>query len=160
MKLLNPFMKKQRTTPPHNIAGIESHLMTSKDKAAFARLADSINRIYEATQIPPIPPSDYRLLFSMIARECQAGTPAQVRSAVLGRAQGAGIFAREDVDFVLDALQRTGAGLTGKTCAATLARLYRDFVLEEYRQAITDPSPDELILINAWFGPGVSEENN
>lgn len=136
------------------------------------RLADlqrSITRIYEACQAPPLPPSEYQLLFTLIASEVRENGFAPNRSseAVVKRAAEAGLkLGTKDVAFVIDAVDELDPWLEHTRSPAAVARAYRDYVLARCTQAGVDLTEDERQLIQVWFGAsqwtaagGATEQN-
>lgn len=137
-------------------------------KMGYAALYNSIKCIYEATGIPPKPPSEYQSLFKVIARECRQGheTHELLRRAVQERARRECVFGEsllaggvpairrqsDDVDFVLDALSNCGTVLEGKSSSARLLESYRGFVFDKCDRAGLKLSEDERALIDVWFG--------
>lgn len=136
------------------LAPVRAMPVTGPDKPNFAHLLHSITRIYEATRIPPIPPSEYKKLFQLVASECQQWryTPVQMRTAVHARAKRERIFESQDVDFVLDTLQGSGAGLDRKSSSASLAQSYRGFISAKCRETGIELSETDRAVIDAWFG--------
>lgn len=118
---------------------------------ALARIQASVTRIHEAAKVPPLPPSEYRMLFGIIAGECRKQGPAELASAVYARTKRR-FFKSEDVDYVLDALRDREAGLRGECSAALLADTYHGFVLDKLHKVGIELSEDEYNLLDIWFG--------
>ncbi len=121
----------------------------------LAELQRSITRIYEACQAPPLPPSEYQLLFTLIAAEVRENGFAPERSAqaVVTRAAAAGLkLSLKDVSFVLDAVDEIDPWLEHTRSPAAVARAYRDYVLGQCSQVGLDLTDDEYQLIQVWFG--------
>jgi hypothetical protein len=121
----------------------------------LAELQQSITRIYEACQAPPLPPSEYQLLFTLIAVELHENGYAPDRTAigVVNRAQEAGLgLAQKDVAFVLKALDEIDPWLEHSRSASALARAYRDYVLSRCRVSGLQLTDDEHQLVQVWFG--------
>lgn len=122
------------------------------------RLADlqrSITRIYEACQAPPLPPSEYQVLFALIATEVRENGFAPDRSAeaVVKRASESGLkLAAKDVTFVIEAVDEVDPWLEHTRSPAAVARAYRDYVLARCAQAGVMLSEDERQLVQVWFG--------
>ena len=126
---------------------------TSSSK--LADLQNSITRIYEACKAPPLPPSEYQLLFTLIASEVheRGFTPLKTAQAVVARANQEGLrIALKDVSFVLDAVDEIDPWLEHTRSAAAVARAYRDFVLTKCQHAGVQLSDDEHQLVQVWFG--------
>lgn len=138
---------------------------TSSSK--LAELQNSITRIYDACKAPPLPPSEYQLLFTLIAAEVhECGfAPVKTAQAVVARATQEGLrVAMKDVSFVLDAVDEIDPWLEHTRSPAAVARAYRDFVFAKCRQAGVQLTDDEHQLVQVWFGasqwspaqPGIS----
>ncbi|MDX2264293.1 MAG: NYN domain-containing protein [Hyphomicrobiales bacterium] len=155
----NPAKHKLREEP---VEPREAQLQTAAPKAAaqsnsskIADLQRSITRIYDACQAPPLPPSEYQLLFTLIAAEVRERKfrPDQTASAVVLRAEDAGLkLAHKDVSFVLDAVDEIDPWLERTQSPAAVARAYRDYVLERCKAAGLHLTDDEHQLIQVWFG--------
>lgn len=121
----------------------------------LAELQRSITRIYEACQAPPLPPSEYQLLFTLIAAEVRENGFAPDRSAeaVVTRAAAAGLkLSLKDVAFVIEAVDEIDPWLEHTRSPAAVARAYRDHVLGRCAQVGVDLTDDEYQLIQVWFG--------
>ena len=121
----------------------------------LAELQRSITRIYEACQAPPLPPSEYQLLFTLIAAEVRENGFAPDRSAdsVVKRAAEAGLkLAAKDVAFVIEAVDEIDPWLEHTRSPSAVARAYRDYVLGRCAQAGVSLTDDECQLIQVWFG--------
>lgn len=118
-------------------------------------LQRSITRIYEASKAPPLPPSEYQLLFSLIAAEVQDNgfRPGRTASAVIARAEQNGVrFAEQDVGFVLGAVDALDPWLERARTPQAIAGVYRDVILNRCRKGGLELSDDERQLIDVWFG--------
>ncbi len=121
----------------------------------LAELQRSITRIYEACQAPPLPPSEYQLLFTLIAAEVRENGFAPDRSAdsVVTRAAAAGLkLAPKDVSFVIEAVDEIDPWLEHTRSPSAVARAYRDYVLARCSQVGVELTDDEYQLIQVWFG--------
>lgn len=121
----------------------------------LAELQRSITRIYEACQAPPLPPSEYQLLFTLIATEVREHGFAPDRSAdaVVKRASEAGLkLAPKDVAFVIEAVDEIDPWLEHTRSPSAVARAYRDYVLSRCQHAGVSLSDDEVQLVQVWFG--------
>jgi hypothetical protein len=121
----------------------------------LAELQRSITRIYEACQAPPLPPSEYQLLFTLIAAEVREKGFAPDRSAdaVVTRAAAAGLkLAPKDVAFVINAVDEIDPWLEHTRSPSAVARAYRDYVLGRCSQVGVQLTDDEYQLIQVWFG--------
>jgi hypothetical protein len=127
----------------------------STGASRLAELQQSITRIYEACQAPPLPPSEYQLLFTLIAVELRENgyAPDRTATAVVNRAQEAGLgLAQKDVAFVLKAVDEIDPWLENSHSAPALARAYRDYVLSRCRVSGLQLTDDEHQLVQVWFG--------
>ncbi len=121
----------------------------------LAELQRSITRIYEACQAPPLPPSEYQVLFALIAAEVREKgfTPERTAAAVVARAGEAGLkLSAKDVSFVIDAVDEVDPWLEHTRSPSAVARAYRDYVLSRCGQAGVQLSDDEYQLVQVWFG--------
>lgn len=129
-----------------------------KEPANTSRLADlqrSITRIYEACQAPPLPPSEYQVLFTLIAAEVRENgfAPDRSAAAVVARAAKAGLkLSEKDVAFVLQGVDDMDPWLEHTRSSSAVARAYRDYVLGRCTQAGLRLTDDEQQLIQVWFG--------
>jgi hypothetical protein len=129
--------------------------MQESNSSKLAELQNSINRIYEACKAPPLPPSEYQLLFTLIATEVheRGFAPVKTAQAVIARANREGLrIAMKDVSFVLDAVDEIDPWLEHTRSPAAVARAYRDFVLAKCHHAGVKLTEDEYQLVQVWFG--------
>ncbi len=127
----------------------------SGNNSRLAELQRSITRIYEACQAPPLPPSEYQLLFTLIAAEVRENgfSPDRSSEAVIKRASAAGLkLSPQDVSFVINAVDEIDPWLEHTRSPAAVARAYRDYVLTRCSQVNLDLTDDEYQLIQVWFG--------
>ncbi len=125
------------------------------NSSKLAELQNSITRIYDACKAPPLPPSEYQLLFTLIATEVheRGFAPVKTAQAVVQRATQEGLrVALKDVSFVLDAVDEIDPWLEHTRSPAAVARAYRDFVLGKCRHAGVQLTEDEYQLVQVWFG--------
>lgn len=121
----------------------------------LAELQRSITRIYEACKAPPLPPSEYQLLFTLIAAEVRENgfAPGRSADAVVKRASEAGLkLGAKDVAFVIEAVDEIDPWLEHSRSPSAVARAYRDYVLAHCAQAGVGLTDDECQLIQVWFG--------
>ncbi|MEZ5852625.1 MAG: NYN domain-containing protein [Hyphomicrobiaceae bacterium] len=129
--------------------------------AAPARAADqqsaihqSIARIQEACQAPPLAPPEYRMLFEAMSQEINdhglIGT--QTILNITARMQERGIdLRRDDVRFVLEVVSEADPWFEQGVSANLFAGRFRNFVVARCRSQGLNLSADELDLIEAWF---------
>ncbi len=125
------------------------------NSSKLAELQNSITRIYDACKAPPLPPSEYQLLFNLIATEVheRGFAPVKTAQAVVARANQEGLrIALKDVSFVLDAIDEIDPWLEHTRSPTAVARAYRDFVLARCRHAGVQLTEDEHQLVQVWFG--------
>ena len=124
-------------------------------------IQQSVARIYEACQAPPLSPPDYRLLFDEMAQELTenglAGT--QTLANIAQRARDRGIeVRREDIKFVLEVVSEADPWFEQGASANLFASRFRNFVVARCRSQGLKLSVDELDLIEAWFaGPSAAQ---
>jgi hypothetical protein len=144
--------------PPLPTTAAASAPSRSKEQTNTGRLAElqrSITRIYEACQAPPLPPSEYQVLFALIAAEVRENgfTPERTAAAVVTRANEAGLkLSAKDVSFVIEAVDEIDPWLEHTRSPSAVARAYRDYVFARCSQAGVQLSDDENQLVQVWFG--------
>ncbi len=129
--------------------------LQESNSSKLAELQNSITRIYEACKAPPLPPSEYQLLFGLIATEVheRGFAPVKTAQAVVARANHEGLrIALKDVSFVLEAVDEIDPWLEHTRSPAAVARAYRDFVLAKCHHAGVKLTEDEYQLVQVWFG--------
>ena len=117
-------------------------------------IQQSISRIHEACQAPPLAPPEYRLLFETIAHEINENglIGAQTILNIAQRALDRGIeLRRDDVRFVLEVVSEADPWFEQGASANLFAGRFRNFVVARCRSQGLNLSADELDLIEAWF---------
>ncbi len=117
-------------------------------------LQQSIARIHEACQAPPLSPPEYRALFEMLANEINSGglQGAQTITNVANRARELGLdIRRDDIRFVLDVVSEADPWFEQGASANLFAGRFRNFVVARCRSHGLKLTPDEIDLIDAWF---------
>lgn len=123
----------------------------------------SIARIHEASQVPPLSPPEYRLLFEIMAAELtQNGlTGVQTVKSIGARAKHAGLeLRREDIEFVLDVVGEVDPWFEQGASANLFAGRFRNFVVDRCRKSGLNLAADEVDLIDAWFVGGGQPKPN
>ena len=119
-----------------------------------ATIQQSIARIHEACQAPPLAPPEYRTLFEVMAQEINENglIGAQTILNIAHRALEQGIdIRRDDVRFVLEVVSEADPWFEQGASANLFAGRFRNFVVARCRSQGLDLSADELDLIEAWF---------
>ena len=125
--------------------------------ASSAAIQQSIARIQEACQAPPLAPHEYRLLFEVMAKEITDNDliGAQTLANITQRAQERGLdVRRDDVRFVLEVVSEADPWFEQGASANLFAGRFRNFVVARCRGQGLNLSADELDLIDAWFAGG------
>ncbi len=125
---------------------------------AGANLQNSIAKIQDACQAPPLAPPEYRVLFDVMAAEINENglSGAQTITNVASRAQKLRLeIKREDVRFVLDVVSEADPWFEQGASANLFAGRFRNFVVARCRGQGLALSVEELDLIDAWFAGGV-----
>ena len=124
---------------------------------ASAAVQQSIARIQEACQAPPLAPHEYRLLFEVMAKEINDNDliGAQTLANITQRAQERGLdVRRDDVRFILEVVSEADPWFEQGASANLFAGRFRNFVVARCRGQGINLSADELDLIDAWFAGG------
>jgi hypothetical protein len=122
-----------------------------------AAIQQSIARIHEACQAPPMAPHEYRVLFEVMASEINENDliGAQTLANITQRAQDRGLdVRRDDVRFVLEVVSEADPWFEQGASANLFAGRFRNFVVARCRSQGLHLSADELDLIDAWFAGG------
>ncbi len=126
----------------------------ARPKDGTSTIQQSIARIHEACQAPPLAPPEYRALFEVMALEINENNllGAQTIQNVLRRAQEHGLdLRRDDVRFVMDVVSEADPWFEQGASANLFAGRFRNFVVARCRGQGLKLSADELDLIEAWF---------
>lgn len=124
-------------------------------RADAPTIQQSITRIHDACQAPPLAPPEYRALFEVMAQEINANglTGAQTLTNITHRAADLGVtIKRDDVRFVLEVVSETDPWFEQGASANLFASRFRNFVIARCRSQGLQLSAEELDLIDAWFG--------
>lgn len=117
-------------------------------------IQQSVARIHEACQAPPLSPPEYRVLFDVMAQEITGNglTGSQTLTNIMQRAHEFGVeVRRDDVRFVLDVVSEQDPWFEQGATANLFANRFRNFVVARCRGQGLALSSDELDLIDAWF---------
>ncbi len=117
-------------------------------------IQQSIARIHEACQAPPLAPPEYRLLFEVMAQEITENglIGAQTIVNMTQRALERGLdVRRDDVRFILEVVSEADPWFEQGATANLFAGRFRNFVVARCRSQGLNLSADELDLIEAWF---------
>ena len=117
-------------------------------------IQQTVARIYEACQAPPLSPPEYRALFDVMAQEISARglTGAPTLDNIAGAAKALGVdIRRDDVRFVLEVVSETDPWFEQGASANLFASRFRNFVVARCRSHGLALSADELDLIEHWF---------
>jgi hypothetical protein len=124
-------------------------------------IQQSIARIQEACQAPPLAPQEYRVLFEIMAKEISDHDLRGVETlnSIARQAQERGIdLRRDDIRFVLEVVSEVDPWFEQGASADLFAGRFRTFVVARCRGQGLNLSADELHLIDAWFlGTGSSQ---
>jgi hypothetical protein len=117
-------------------------------------IQQSIARIQEACQAPPLAPQEYRVLFEIMAKEINDHDlfGVQTLNNITQRAHERGIeLRRDDVRFVLEVVSEADPWFEKGASAELFAGRFRTFVVARCRGQGLNLTADELDLIDAWF---------
>jgi hypothetical protein len=124
-------------------------------------IQQSIARIQEACQAPPLAPQEYRALFEIMAKEINDHDLRGVETlnSISRQALERGIdLRRDDIRFVLEVVSEVDPWFEQGASADLFAGRFRTFVVARCRGQGLNLSADELHLIDAWFlGTGSSQ---
>ncbi len=134
---------------------------TQKAPDAAATIQQSITRIHEACQAPPLSPPDYRTLFEAMAEEITTNSlsGSQTLINIARRTAERGVSVRkEDIRFVLDVVSEADPWFEQGASAALFSSRFRNFVVARCRSQGLSLSAEELDLIEAWFGGSLAAQ--
>ena len=145
----------QTTQTPEQIAPRRPGLSQQSASA----LQQSVARIHEACQAPPLAPPEYRMLFELLSAELREFTynGPQTVANVLERARRAGFQPRQDdIRFVIDVVREADPYFEQGVSPQVFAGRFRNFVVARCRSQGMQLSSDEIDLIDAWFTGGIA----
>ncbi|HYN39748.1 MAG TPA: hypothetical protein VES39_10905, partial [Rhodospirillales bacterium] len=143
-----------RTAPPPTVAPAAPKAAAPRTDQAPS-IQQSITRIHDACQAPPLAPPEYRALFEVMAQEINSNglTGAQTLTNITHRAADLGVtIKRDDVRFVLEVVSETDPWFEQGASPNLFASRFRNFVIARCRSQGLQLSAEELDLIDAWFG--------
>lgn len=120
-----------------------------------SQIQQSIARIHEACQAPPLSPPEYRVLFEVMAEEIAANNLSgqQTLVNIVEKAREMGLeVRRDDVRFVLEVVSEADPWFEQGASANLFASRFRNFVVARCRAQGLNLSAEEIDLIDAWFG--------
>ena len=126
----------------------------SRQTDVATAIQQSIARIHDACQAPPLSPPEYRALFEVMAKEItEAGLQgAQTLNNIAVRAGEIGVkLAADDIRFVWDVVSEADPWFEQGASPSLFAGRFRNFVVARCRSQGLTLSSDELDLIEAWF---------
>lgn len=143
-----------QTAPQRDAAQPMAGPTPARGAEGATALQQSIARIHEACQAPPLSPPEYRALFELLAREIKDSglQGAQTVANVADRAREIGLdIRRDDVRFALDVVSEADPWFEQGASANLFAGRFRNFVVARCRSHGLNLTPDEIDLIDAWF---------
>jgi hypothetical protein len=144
----------EATIPPQVRSVQQQHQPQARSAESATALQQSIARIHDACQAPPLSPPEYRALFEIIAHEINASglKGAQTLTNILTKTQEMGVDIRhDDVRFVLEVVSEADPWFQQGASANLFAGRFRNFVVARCRSQGLNLSAEELDLIDAWF---------
>ena len=118
-------------------------------------IQQSIARIHEASQAPPLSPPEYRVLFQKMAEEITSNnlSGAQTLDNIAQRCKDADVdVRRDDIRFVLEVVSEADPWFEQGASGNLFASRFRNFVVARCRSQGLSLSANELDLVEAWFG--------
>lgn len=149
-----PALQTHAPAPAQGLSTTTAAASPARPKEGGSAIQQSIARIHEACQAPPLAPPEYRTLFEVMALEINENNllGAQTIQNVLRRAQEHGLeLRRDDVRFVMDVVSEADPWFEQGASANLFAGRFRNFVVARCRGQGLKLSADELDLIEAWF---------
>lgn len=122
-------------------------------------IQQSIAKIHEASQAPPLSPPEYRTLFEKMAEEISANnlSGSQTLDNIALRCLDQGVdIKKDDIRFVLEVVSEADPWFDQGASANLFASRFRNFVVGRCRSQGLSLSANELDLVEAWFGTGAA----
>ena len=139
---------------PARMRAMELSAAPQPPAATATGIQQSITRIHEACQAPPLAPPEYRMLFETMSQEINDNglIGAQTILNIVQRSQDRGLdIRRDDVRFVLEVVSEADPWFEQGASANLFAGRFRNFVVARCRGQGLNLSADELDLVEAWF---------
>ncbi len=127
-------------------------------QSSAQHLQQSVAKIHEACQAPPLAPPEYKMLFELLSAELREFTfnGDSTVNNVLKRARREGFDPRrDDIRFVIDVVREADPYFEQGVSPAVFAGRFRNFVIARCRSQGMQLSSDEIDLIDAWFTGGI-----
>ncbi len=150
-----PMAPQARPAAPRQQFAAEPQAPAQRAPGVQSVIQQSIARIHDACQAPPLSPPEYRALFEVMAEEINTNnlTGNQTFVNIEMRAREIGVeLRREDIRFVLDVVSEPDPWFEQGASANLFSSRFRNFVVARCRSQGLNLSADELDLIEAWFG--------
>ena len=131
-----------------------AHHQPASETETPAQIQQSIARIHEACQAPPLSPPDYRSLFEAMAEEITVNglTGAQTISNIAQRALQLGAeIHQDDIRFVMEVVSEPDPWFEQGASPVLLANRFRNYVIAQCRRQHMQLSATEIDLIEMWF---------
>jgi hypothetical protein len=145
----------QTTTLRSSIRAMATKISAQKTKEpVLADIRDTLTRFYEASKLPPLPPSEYQLLFSSMARYATkhgnsiAHTERSLNASFERRGS---CIQRKDIGFILNVAMRPGINANKHHSPAVLARSCHSFVLTKCRLSGIKLSRRDRHILSTWL---------
>ena len=154
----------KRTSAPVAVQVVQAAEQTAPRRPGLSQqsataLQQSVARIHEACQAPPLAPPEYRMLFELLSAELREFTynGGQTVANVMERARRAGFQPRQDdIRFVIDVVREADPYFEQGVSPQVFAGRFRNFVVARCRGQGMQLSSDEIDLIDAWFTGGIA----
>ncbi len=151
-----PPVARAPVVPGHSQqAAVEQKPVARSQANINATIQQSIARIHDACQAPPLAPPEYRALFEAMADEITANNLSGSQTFVnieMRAAERGVVLRRDDIRFVLDVVSEPDPWFEQGASANLFSSRFRNFVVARCRSQGLSLSSDELDLIEAWFG--------
>lgn len=119
-----------------------------------AQIQQSIARIHEACQAPPLSPPDYRALFEAMAEEITANGlngPQTLTNISQRTLQHGAEVHPEDIRFIMEVVSEPDPWFEQGASPILLANRFRNYVIAQCRRQQMSLSATEIDLIEMWF---------